>query len=98
MKALLRQPTLRIERGLTTRARSRHRLAIVIVRHIAGREDALHARVGPLRLRPDDVALRIDLELAIEKIGIWRVADRQEKAADVELLLRVIDGALELGA
>src|SRR5262249_22306777 len=89
------QPALGVERGHAAGAGSRHRLLVIVVRHVAGREDAGHARVGPLRLRPEEVAIGLQLDLAFEEIGIGRVADRHEHAAGRDLLGGGVHGTLE---
>src|SRR5262245_8837261 len=97
MDALLRQPPLRIEGGLAAGPRRGDGLAVVAVRDVPRREDPPDARVGALRLRPEDVALVVELELPLQKVGVRGVTDRQEDAADTELLEAAVDGALEPG-
>src|SRR5688572_20262617 len=75
MKSLLRKPAFRVQRGLAAAAGGRHGLAIVVVGHIPRGKDAFNARVGTLRLCPDDVALWVELQLTAEEIGIGRMAN-----------------------
>src|SRR5947209_20335510 len=95
MRPLLSQPALGVEGGHAAGPCGGDRLAVVTVGHVAGGEDAFHAGVRPGRLRPDDVALAAPLELALEEVGVARVADGQEGAADVELLPRRVRRALD---
>src|SRR5260370_32590285 len=92
---LLREPALGVEGGLAPRAGGGNRLAVVTIRHVAGGKNPFDARVGALRLRPEDVALGIKLHLACEKIGVRRVPDRQEDAADVKLLGGAVGSAFQ---
>src|ERR1043165_5010432 len=89
------QPAFRIKRGGAAGAGGRHGLAIVIVGDIAGGEHAFDAGPCSLRLGPDNVAFRIELKLAREKVRVGRVSDCEKYATGVELLLSTVDGAFE---
>ena len=70
MHAFLRQPALGVEGGHAAGAGGSDGLAIVAVGHVAGGEDARHARVRPLRRRQADVLLLRQLHLPFEEVGV----------------------------
>src|SRR5206468_2807902 len=82
--AVLGEPALGVQGGHAAGAGGGDGLAVVVVGDVAGGEDAFDAGPGAGRLRPDDVALVVDLELAAEEGGVGGVADGQEDAAGAD--------------
>ena len=87
MNSFRRQPAFGVEGRHAAGAGGGDRLAVVVVGHVAGREYAFDARVRAERLRPLDVALLGELDLALEEARVRRVADGQEHAAGRQLAI-----------
>jgi hypothetical protein len=70
------QPAFGIERGHAAGAGRGHRLAMIVVRHIAGSEHTLDTRVRVIDLRPPDVALLVQRDLPSREsvFGVWPIA------------------------
>src|SRR6185436_19206946 len=79
------EPALRVDRGLAAVARRGDGLAIPVVVDVAGDEDALDPCVS--FIVDDEVALGVDLEPVLERLGVGAVADRDEQAVDRQRLL-----------
>ena len=78
-RLLGRQPLLGLERGHAAGAGRRHGLAEDLVLHVARRVDALD--VGRRRIGPgQQIALAVHGELALEQLGVGRMADGDEHA------------------
>src|SRR3972149_6001801 len=77
------QPALRLHRGHAAEGRRGNRLAVGVVVHVAGDEDALHAGHHPVR--GEQVALGVRLQLALEDLGVGLVADGDEDAVGAPL-------------
>src|SRR2546426_6847629 len=92
MVPLLRQPAFGVEGGHAAGAGGGDRLLVVTVGDVAGGEYSLHARVRSLGLLPKDVTAAIELHLAGEEIGVGRVADGQEHAADLHVFGVAVQG------
>src|SRR5581483_9966346 len=75
---------LGVERRHTAGARRRHRLAIDVILHVAGGEDAADVRLGRAGLR-DEIAGVVVVELVDEELRVRVVPDRDEDAVDREL-------------
>ena len=61
----------------------RNRLAVDLVHHVAAGEHAVD--VGPRRARlDDDIAVIVQLELALEQLGRGLMADGDERAFDFD--------------
>ena len=86
MNSLRREPAFGIEGGHAAGAGGGDGLAVVVVGYVAGGVHAFLAREGSHQSRVFDVALVVQFELALEKIGVGRVADRQEEAAGGQVL------------
>ena len=81
MHAVLGQPALRVDRGLTAHAARGDRLAVARVGDIARREHALDVRVARARLERH-IALVVELEpRALQELRRGRVTDRDKEAA-----------------
>ena len=79
------QVPLGVEGALGAGARGGDRLAVGVVDEVADREDA--GELGPGRgLVGDDVAVLVGVDLALDQLGARAVADRDERAADREVL------------
>src|SRR6185312_7607541 len=74
---------LGVERGHAAGAGGGHRLTVDLVHHVAAGEHALDAGLGRARL-DDDVAVGIEVELALEQLGRGLVADGDERAFDLD--------------
>ena len=80
---LRREIFLGVERGHAAGAGGGDRLAVDFVHHVAAGEHALDA--GPRRARLDpDIAVAIEVELALEQLGRRLVADGDERAFDLD--------------
>jgi hypothetical protein len=66
------------------------RLTVALVLDVAGGEDPGNAGLG--RPRPgEDVALVVELELAVQEVGVRLVADREEQAGGRDVALTLCD-------
>src|SRR5690606_21146954 len=90
--------TLGVERGGTARAGRRDRLAVGVVDHVTGTEDAGKARAGRRRLDLQ-VALLVELQLALDQLGARVVPDGDEQARhrQVRQLARLDVAQLQTG-
>jgi hypothetical protein len=77
----LRNQLLHLKRGHTPAARTRNRLPIPLILHVAGGEHALHARLRRPGHR-DDVPLCVCLDLWPHKRGRGLVPDGVEEPRD----------------
>ena len=90
------QVPLGVERGLAAGAGGGDGLAVGVVDEVAGGEDA--GQVGPRRLAlGDDVALVVDVDLAADDLRLRLVADRDERAADLERPSLAVLGVAQAG-
>src|SRR4051794_13870330 len=78
--ALGLQPPLRVDRCLAAIGRGRDRLAVAVVVHVPGDEDAVDLRVR--LVGHDQVALVVDVEPVFERVGVRLVTDGDEQALD----------------
>src|SRR4030081_1778233 len=74
---------LGVERGHAAESCRGHRLAINVVGNVAGGIDPGHARGGGAG-RGDDVARWLHVDLALEQIALWGVANGDEDAVGGE--------------
>ena len=74
---------LGVERGHAAGPRGGDRLTVDLVHHVAAGEHARDAGAGRAGLDLD-IAIAVEFELAFEQLGRRRVADRNERAFDVE--------------
>src|SRR5579872_574145 len=80
MNILFGEPAFGVEGGFAAHAGGGDGLLVDRVGDIAGGEDAFHAGGGTERVFEDDEALGVELELALEELGVGRVADGYEHA------------------
>src|SRR3954466_7454947 len=85
---------LRVEGALGPAAGGGDRLAVGVVDHVADGEDARELRLGG-RLLAHDPALVVEVDLALDQLRARPVADRDERTADLELLLLASLGVLQ---
>src|SRR5579871_1811811 len=85
MKPFLSQPPLSVQCCHATSSSRSDGLTVVIVRDIPRRKDALDARVSPLQRGPANVALRVQIKLALKEIGVRGMTDGHEHAAGLYL-------------
>src|SRR2546423_4155140 len=69
------EPALGIDRRHAAAPRGRDGLPVDAVLDVPGDEDALDARAGAVG---EDVAVRVEVQLPAEELGVRRVADRDE--------------------
>ena len=85
MALLRREEPLGVEGRHAAGARRGDRLAVDVVLHVAGREDARDVRLGRAGLR-HEVAVLVVVELVDEELRVRVVADRDEERAGLDLL------------
>src|SRR5579883_986966 len=84
---MMAQVPFRIEGSHTARPGSADGLAVVIIGHVASREDAFYAGVSAGQCRPLDVARFGQFDLPVEEADVRRVADGEEQSARGQFLL-----------
>ena len=84
----LGEELLGVERGHAAGAGRGDRLAVDLVHHVAAGEDAGHAGPGACPASTADIAVGVEVEMALEQLGRRAVADRDERALGVEPLDR----------
>src|SRR6266508_1056155 len=78
--ALVRQPALAVECGHAAGSGGGDRLPVDVIDDVAAREHTLNVRRGGVRMRKDDVAALVEVELSRVCRGVRRMADGHEES------------------